>query len=202
MNIIGVILVIFFAVQIAVKSGLSRIEQQPYKVLAVFRQFEIRNYPESLIAQTVCTGNKYKAVARTGFNKVAGFIFGKNSAGKKIPMTAPVRIEFGSEFSKVEFVMPLAYSASTLPKSLDASVQIKTWPGGNYAAIRFGGFPNDQKIRKAIEALKAELTVSGISFKDEPVYLGYNPPYQIMFRRNEVIIPVEWKEAEQKSIPG
>jgi DNA gyrase inhibitor GyrI len=93
-------------------------------------------------------------------------------------------------------VMPSGYTGSTLPRSLDASVQIKTWPGGNYAAIRFGGFPNDQKIRKAIGVLKAELTASGISFKDEPMYLGYNPPYQIIFRRNEVIIPVEWKKTE------
>jgi hypothetical protein len=196
MVLLGILVCVFVIIQVVIRLGLSRIEQQPYSVEVKFRNFEIRKYPEALVAVTVCTGNHFRQVARSGFSKIAQFIFGRNSTGKKIAMTAPVRMEFGKENSTIEFIMPASYSKTTLPQTLDESVQIKTWAGGYYAAIKFGGFPNDEKIRKATENLKQALIFNDIGFEDLPKYLGYNPPYQIFFRRNEVILPVSPREGK------
>ena len=60
------------------------------------------------------------------------------------------------------------------------------------AVLRFGGFLNDEvmadKRQQLLEALKTEglLAIGDVS------YLGYNPPWQLVGRRNEVLVPVQW----------
>jgi hypothetical protein len=43
------------------------------------------------------------------------------------------------------------------------------------------------------EKLLNLLKEKGITPLGNPRYLGYNPPYQLVGRRNEIIISVEWK---------
>jgi hypothetical protein len=31
-------------------------------------------------------------------------------------------------------------------------------------------------------------------------YLGYNPPYQVVGRRNEIIVTIDWKRASDAAV--
>ena len=56
------------------------------------------------------------------------------------------------------------------------------------AAIRFDGWADDEKIEKYKAILRDELDKQNIQFIHKFIFLGYNPPYEIMNRRNEVVV--------------
>jgi hypothetical protein len=62
------------------------------------------------------------------------------------------------------------------------------------AVIRFGGYADDEKITEKRYELLALIQKKGIKVAGEYSFLGYNAPFQFWGRKNEVVIPVEWKE--------
>jgi hypothetical protein len=60
------------------------------------------------------------------------------------------------------------------------------------AAIRFGGWASDEKIEAHKKELASVLQANNIKYKGNFCYLGYNPPYKILNRKNEIIVEVEF----------
>ncbi|MFZ4545812.1 MAG: SOUL family heme-binding protein, partial [Bacteroidales bacterium] len=90
------------------------------------------------------------------------------------------------------FVMPAGYNQANLPKPNDSGVNIKTTGEEYVAALRFGGFASDKRIAKHSEKLKNLLKSKGISTSGNYKYLGYNPPFRLVGRRNEIVVSVAW----------
>jgi hypothetical protein len=91
-------------------------------------------------------------------------------------------------------VMPSAYSKENLPKPNDPNVQIKSSEEEYVAVIRFGGFASDKDLKFYSEKLQNLLKENGITSFGNYRFLGYNPPYQLIGRRNEIIVSVEFGE--------
>jgi hypothetical protein len=81
-----------------------------------------------------------------------------------------------------------------LPRPADARVELHESPAVYMAAIEFGGYANDQKIKQYADRLFQALNRNGIKTTGNPTYLGYNAPYEFIGRKNEVVIAIEWKE--------
>lgn len=175
-------------------SNTLKTENQKYRLVLKEDGFEIRFYPSATFAKINSLGTNYKSVASSGFNKLAGYIFGGNDQGKSIAMTAPVRMEMSEKGSTMSFVMPEKYQASDLPKPKDASVQIVKSSPQYVAVIRFGGYADDEKINEHRAILLKLIENKGIKVTGEYTFLGYNAPFQFWGRTNEVAIPIEWKE--------
>ncbi|MFM6937161.1 MAG: SOUL family heme-binding protein [Aquirufa sp.] len=175
-------------------SNTLKTENQKYRLVLKEDGFEIRFYPSATFAKINSPGTNYKSVASSGFNKLAGYIFGGNDQGKSIAMTAPVRMEMSDKGSTMSFVMPEKYQASDLPKPKDASVQIVKSSPQYVAVIRFGGYADDEKINEHRAILLKLIENKGIKVTGEYTFLGYNAPFQFWGRTNEVAIPIEWKE--------
>jgi hypothetical protein len=175
-------------------SNTLKTENQKYRLVLKEEGFEIRFYPSATFAKINSPGTNYKSVASSGFNKLAGYIFGGNDQGKSIAMTAPVRMEMSDKGSTMSFVMPEKYQASDLPKPKDASVQIVKSSPQYVAVIRFGGYADDEKINEHRAILLKLIENKGINVTGEYTFLGYNAPFQFWGRTNEVAIPIEWKE--------
>ncbi len=169
-------------------------ENQKYRLVRKEAKFEIRFYPSATFAKIYSQGTNYKSVASSGFRKLAGYIFGGNDQGKSIAMTSPVRMEIGNQGSTMSFVMPEKYSESDLPKPKDSGVHIVKSSPQYVAVIRFGGYADDEKITEKRDELLALIQKKGIKVAGEYSFLGYNAPFQFWARKNEVVIPVEWKE--------
>jgi hypothetical protein len=169
-------------------------ENQKYRLVRKEAKFEIRFYPAATFAKIYSQGTNYKSVASSGFRKLAGYIFGGNDQGKSIAMTSPVRMEIGNQGSTMSFVMPEKYTASDLPKPKDSGVHIVKSSPQYVAVIRFGGYADDEKITEKRDELLALIQKKGIKVAGEYSFLGYNAPFQFWGRKNEVVIPVEWKE--------
>lgn len=175
-------------------SNTLKTENQKYRLVLKEDGFEIRFYPSATFAKINSPGTNYKSVASSGFNKLAGYIFGGNDQGKSIAMTAPVRMEMSEKGSTMSFVMPEKYQDSDLPKPKDASVQIVKSSPQYVAVIRFGGYADDEKINEHRAILLKLIENKGIKVTGEYTFLGYNAPFQFWGRTNEVAIPIEWKE--------
>lgn len=168
-------------------------EQQAYQRVKREKDFEIRYYPEATMATITAKADSYKEMANPGFRNLAGYIFGGNEQKQQIAMTAPVHMEMTDTVSSMSFVMPAKYSKDQLPKPNNATVQLKTVPAEHVAVLRFGGFASDRKINKYSEKLRKALEAQSIRYSGNFRYLGYNPPFQLFGRRNEVMVRVEWE---------
>ena len=189
--IVIAILTVFQSFMVA---STNNIEKQPYRVIKKEKEFEIRYYPSATFATIKSNVNTYRELSGGGFRKIAGYIFGNNESSTKIAMTSPVHMEIGNEGSSMSFVMPSKYSVNNLPKPNDSKVEIHESKPEYVAAIEFGGYVNDATLKRYTEQLQKSLENHNIKPIGHYRYLGYNPPYQLINRRNEVIVEIEWKE--------
>lgn len=193
-TILLVLILILFVSGMNIFSRDNRTEQQSYQVLKKHNDFEIRFYPEAVLATVYSDAQNYRELSGPGFNTLAGYIFGGNQNNEKIAMTAPVHMDIEKGKSSMSFVMPGKYKLEELPSPNNPSVKVTKSPEDYVAVISFGGWANDQKIKEYSEALDKLLQENNITHKGNFRYLGYNPPYQLNNRRNEIIVSVELKK--------
>lgn len=189
-----VIILILIAIPILMSFTSARIEKQKYRVVKKDKDFEIRFYPPAIFATTKSVAKSYRELGNSGFRKIAGYIFGNNETSTKIAMTAPVHMDINDKGSSMSFVMPSEYTLDKLPRPADTRVELHESPAVYMAAIEFSGYANDQKIKQYADQLSQILNKNGIKPTGNPTYLGYNAPYELIGRKNEVVIPIEWKE--------
>jgi hypothetical protein len=173
---------------------INKTEEQKHSIIRKYKDFEIRFYPSATIATIKSNAKTYKELSGPGFQKLAGYIFGGNEANKKISMTTPVQMDINDSGSTMSFVMPSEYSKESLPKPNDPNVNIINTADEYVAVIRFGGYASDEDLKFYSDKLQNLLKENGIIPLGNYRFLGYNPPYQFVGRRNEIIVAVEWKE--------
>ncbi len=191
--VIGII-VLFVLFQSFIIMPTNKTEQQKYSIVKEFKDFEIRFYPSATIATINSNAKTYKELSGPGFRKLAGYIFGGNETKESIAMTAPVQMDINDTVSTMSFVMPSEYTMDELPKPNDPNVTIKTTKDEYVAVIEFGGYASDEDMKLYSEKLQSLLKENGIASYGNYRFFGYNPPYQIIDRRNEIVIAVEWKK--------
>jgi len=190
--IVGIITAVFIVFQIYTTMSTSKSETQAYKVIQIEKEFEIRHYPSATMALVTSSLKSYRELGNTGFRKLAGYIFGGNKENKKIAMTSPVHMEISDTVSSMSFVMPTSYNKDNLPQPNNSEIKIKVSEPEYVAALQFGGFATTSRIEKHKAQLKKLLEDKGISYYGNFRYLGYNPPFQLFGRRNEVIVAIHY----------
>ena len=172
----------------------NKTEEQNYKLVRQYRDFEIRFYPSATIATISSNAKTYRELSGPGFQKLAGYIFGGNESNTKISMTSPVQMDINETASSMSFLMPSGYTKENLPKPNDSSVQIRNTPDEYVAVIGFSGYADNKDLKFYSEKLRNLLKENGITYSGNFRFLGYNPPYQFIGRRNEIIVKIDWKE--------
>lgn len=188
--IIAIVVILIF--QSFTIMSTNKTEEQKYKVIQKDKDFEVRFYPSTTIATIKSSAKNYKDLSGPGFRKLAGYIFGGNETNKNISMTTPVHMDINDSVSSMSFVMPSEYTQATLPKPNDPNVIIEKTNDEYVAVLQFGGFASDQDLAFYSNKLQQILTEKGITVYGHYRFLGYNPPYQLINRKNEVIISVNW----------
>jgi hypothetical protein len=191
MYILAGIVVVFLGVQVWTTMSTKGTPQQPYTVIKTIGEVEVRRYPEALTATVVRPGGTYKEVSGSGFRSLAGYIFGGNAGEKKIAMTAPVHMEMGADSSRMRFVMPEGLTMDSLPAPNDPNVKLERVPAELVAALRFGGFAGDERIAEKTAELIDALQAAGLEPVGPVRFLGYDPPWQLIARRNEVVVAIK-----------
>jgi hypothetical protein len=190
--IVGIVVVLITVVILVASFSNKGIETPEYEVLKKYGDVEIRKYPNMLVAKTSLSNNSFENAGSNGFRTIANYIFGGNEGNQKIAMTAPVVMSMGDSAS-MYFVMPKQYAKDQLPKPIGNNVSIVEESAKVLAVLQYGGFSSDKDIKKNCEILQQELTKQNVSTKGSFMYMGYNAPWDVVNRRNEVAIEVKWE---------
>ena len=179
--------VVFIVSQAFISGSMSKIEKYKYTVLKEFDDFEVRQYEAAMFSSVKMNAKTYEETSSSGFRVLAGYIFGGNEKNEKIAMTSPVVMEMG-DTTKMSFMVPSNLKENELPKPNNGRIYFEKQAPKVMAAIRFGGWANDDRIEKYKQKLSLELEKQGLKHIGKFNYLGYNPPYALIARRNEVVV--------------
>lgn len=189
-------------------------EEPQYDVLRSTDDYEIRRYSPYVVAETDVEGT-FRAAGGKAFNILAAYIFGKNSASKKMAMTVPVESRPVGNTSRMEmtapagsgsgadderrytysFVMESKYTLESLPKPTDARIRLRERPERTVAVHRFRGTWSHDNFARHERILLHALARDGITTLGAPLSARYNAPFMPSFlRRNEVMAVVDTGE--------
>ncbi len=188
--ILSVVIVLFLGSQIYLYQGSHKIEGYKYEVITAYPGFEIRKYEASLFTSIELDTDDYKQASSKGFSALGGYIFGKNEDKEQISMTSPVAMSLEAETTMM-FLVPKKYTIDNLPKPQNPNIEFIEMPERMIAAVTFSGWASNEKIARYRLALEEMLEKTGIKHTGRFSVLGYNPPYEFLFRRNEIIVELE-----------
>eukprot|EP00667_Euglena_gracilis_P009237 EG_transcript_9377 len=166
-----------------------------YEVLRRAASYEVRQYKPYIVAET-SMGVGAGIASGSGFNTLAGYIFGGNTSKKSMNMTTPVYTTSLSSQSTtrqptMQFVME-ADSPDQLPAPTSGDVQVRQVEGQLVAAMKFGGIATDGQVVEVERRLRRQLVADGIGCEEGFVCARYNEPTAPPFlRRNEVLIKLK-----------
>ncbi|XP_051150151.1 uncharacterized protein LOC127264693 [Andrographis paniculata] len=168
------------------------LETPKYRILKRTANYEVRKYEPFIVVET----SSDKLSGSSGFNSVAGYIFGKNSSAEKIPMTTPVFTQaFDAETSKVsiQIVLPSEKDMNSLPAPNQEEISLREAEGGIAAVLRFSGKPTEEVVREKEKDLRSNLVRDGLKPKTGCLLARYNDPGSTwsFIMRNEVVIWIE-----------
>jgi hypothetical protein len=191
MKIILIISMVFItAVVLGFTLATGKSETLPYKVVKKLNGIEIRNYGSALFTSTTVPYTSYEEASGKGFRILAGYIFGANEREEKIAMTTPVIMEI-ADTMKMMFLVPSEKTMETLPAPNNSKVSFEVSKPATFAAIEFGGWASDDKIEIHRQKLIKLLEENNIKHKGKFLFMAYNPPYQMINRRNEILAELE-----------
>ena len=188
--VLVIILIAFTVVQLFFINAQRNIERYPYVVKKKYKTFEIRNYESTLFTSVKLSTKGYKNSSSKGFSILAGYIFGNNERNEKIAMTSPVSMSL-EDSTTMMFMVPKKFNKDILPKPNQSGIAFKEEPAKTMAAIGFSGWANDTKIEKYKQKLKAALDAEGIKYSNRFYFFGYNAPYEVFNRKNEIIVELQ-----------
>lgn len=182
------------------------VEEAKFETVKKDGSFEVRQYQEYLLAETIIVGDM-EAASYRAFRRLFDYISGENTsrsklamtapvsqepAGEKIAMTTPVSQQRNASSWAISFMIPDTYTEDTVPLPSDSSVNIRVVPGREMAVLRYSGRWSSHKYENQKKKLEQWIDSEGLTIAGEAIWARFNSPYTPWFlRRNEVQIPVD-----------
>ena len=162
----------------------NKYESPAYSVISSDGKFEIRDYPQIVLASTPMQ----KRSGDGAFMNLFRFIQGRNDRGEKIAMTTPVLMT-GSSSGMMSFVLPKSVAEHGAPAPSNPDVSLTVRPPAHYAVYRFSGSDKPAPSEVAAKKLLAWAESHNIRTLGSALFAYYNPPWTPGFlRRNEVLL--------------
>jgi len=176
-------------------------EEPDFEVVRRIGNVELRHYAPYLVAAVVLDVTPADAGGQA-FPILAGYIFGKNKAKKKLSMTAPVmqtavpvKMDMTAPVTQeavtggmqVQFVLPKGVTLATAPEPLDPRVHVREVPAARWAVLRYSGTWSQANYDEHLAMLRTALATAAVATLGEPVLARYDAPFTPWFmRRNEI----------------
>ncbi|PNW79241.1 hypothetical protein CHLRE_09g407350v5 [Chlamydomonas reinhardtii] len=168
---------------------------------------ELRRYDPASFVSTVLSLDEEGCIEKAavaGFQRLIKYNFGDNEDEKKVPMTAPVlyaldvdrkassrrALRWRDRFS-VSFFLPFRYQGSSRspPRPSNPDVFLVDVREVDVFIRAFDGFATASRIGRVASAFIRDLHDAGHKIDCRTVYVAqYSPPFQPVFRYNEVWI--------------
>lgn len=168
----------------------DKVKTEGFEIVKTYPEFEIRNYDKSTVAQVALGSGNYENLSSQGFRQLATYIFGGNASEQQIAMTSPVMMQLGDSM-EMYFFMPKEYALESLPSPNNPDIQLSEIDAKKVAVISFGGWANQSKIEYYQSHLTELLAKENIAHDGNFFFLGYNAPYEMVNRKNEVMVTLK-----------
>ncbi|NHN41515.1 heme-binding protein [Halorubellus sp. JP-L1] len=173
------------------------VEHVPYTVVERDGPFEVREYPDVVVARTVAESE------REAFRRLFAYIDGANEAGRDVSMTAPVSTTAGVDLAmtapvsttpvesgvEMAFFLPSKYTLESAPTPRDDRVELDVVEHRRVAAYRFSWVTTDALVDRARRRLDRALDDHRLEPAGRRELHRYDdprtPPWQ---RRNELVV--------------
>jgi hypothetical protein len=133
--------------------------------------------------------------ASSNFPVLANYIFGGNKDNTKMAMTSPVLYNMSNK-SSFSFIMPKQFEINNLPSPDTEKIFFETVKNQCVAVMEFSGFANEKNCAvKHLELLNI-LKKNNITYNNDFMIAVYQPPYQLINRKNEIWVEVNSLEVE------
>ncbi|MEO8221675.1 MAG: heme-binding protein [Specibacter sp.] len=186
-------------------------DQQPYKIVRSYDDFEVRRYCEHLLAEVLVQAT-FEDAGNRAFRYLFAYISGENQASQKVAMTAPVvqdaapekismtapvlqqAVEVrggdgGTPQFRVAFVLPEGFTIENAPRPTNPKVHLRTVPESLAAVIRFNGRWSDVRYEQHLQALRIALREAGLASVGTPRFARFDPPFKPWWmRHNEIVL--------------
>ncbi|XP_061556672.1 heme-binding protein 2 [Phycodurus eques] len=169
-----------------------------FKVICKTDTYEARHYDAAKWVSTTESYWSMDIACMRAFMRLYKYISGENEMGQKIQMTTPVVVKMGEkkwfwqtkEFT-VSFLLPREHLANP-PVPTNDKVFLSESPAQNVYVRTYSGWMNSLSDCHENEALMYDLMKNAASFKEDCHFgVGYNSPWTMFNRRNEVWLMIE-----------
>lgn len=168
-------------------------KRQEFRVLQVYKDFEMRSYPSYVVAEMEVSEH-FSLTSNDGFAALLNYISKGNKHFEAISMTAPViSYEDSSKSSSkyISFVMPEGSTLSNLPLPNDPEITLREINSEICVAKSFTGSVSKELVKLKIEELRSSALIEGMILSDLHMLCRFDPPYKPGFMKyNEIVIPV------------
>jgi hypothetical protein len=159
-----------------------------HRVLAEDGRFELREYPDLVLAETVTDG---AAAPGDAFRRLLAYLRGANAGEQGLAMTVPVLHAEAPDGLCMAFVLPAGLRLASAPTPSDPAVELRLHAGRRVACVRFGGAPSRADVAERERELRAWMAARGLAAGPIARRAAYDPPFTPpLLRRNEVWIDV------------
>lgn len=167
-----------------------------FEVINSTDKYEIRKLEKGKWAATKVESLLYSVGISEGFQRLFKYISGSNEDDQKIAMTAPVvtRVTpgdgpFCKSLFSVHFFVPFKWQDKP-PKPSSPDVHIESAGSETFAVSQFGGYlVDDYTLSIKAKALQAELEKDSVKYENDSFFTaGYDPPFRLQHRHNEIWI--------------
>lgn len=164
-------------------------EQQPFRVLQKFPEFEVREYPDYVLVQVEVAGD-FMSAGNVAFGPLVRYISGNNESGQRMAMTAPVlQSTRESSTHTVSFVLPEGMDPASIPVPRDARVRVLPVSGHRAAVRPFRGSWRQSRFADNAQTLRQAVNQAGLKTEGDPYFARFDPPWTPGFmKRNEVLL--------------
>ncbi|XP_071511020.1 heme-binding protein 2-like [Diadema antillarum] len=159
----------------------------------VGKKYEERLYEAANWVGTEVLDLSYERAVSQGFERNFHYISGNNTAGEKIPMTAPVAVRIipgqgpacKSNFT-IYFFIPHNMQSDP-PQPTETDVFIQKFPRQSFYVRSFSGRAREEDWYKNADQLGEDLTLDNRTFEKSFYFTaGYDSPFTVLDRHNEV----------------
>ena len=188
----------------------QKVQEAKYTTVTKDGDFEIRDYAPRVVAETYVESD-FTEASNIAFNRLFGYISGRNKSKTEIAMTAPVTQQTSSSKSgvkidmtapvtqekkggkyRVTFILPASFTIKTAPAPLNTEVIIVAEPGMRAAVVNYAGRWTKSNYDENLSKLQNWITSNTLTAVGTPIWARYDPPFSLpVFRRNEILIPVK-----------
>lgn len=156
-----------------------------YQTIKSEDAFELRHYPQLLVAKVLVSG-PFEDAYKRGSEILDDYLQGNNYKKEKLQKKVPFKLTSRPDGWEVSCILPPYHSSATAPKPIGESIRFEQVQPKQVAVVSFPGKARYAAMMKKMEELKCWAQESELKVGPSSHIVVYNPTFLSFLRKNEI----------------